>query len=57
MVLAGLSASNGEARRLIQQGAVRIHDNKITDPQARIAPVNGMIVKSGKRGFAKLCVG
>lgn len=54
MVLGGLCASNGEARRLIQQGAVRIDDAKISDPLARIVPVDNMVIKSGKRGFLRL---
>lgn len=32
MVRAGLAKSNGEARRLIQGGGVRIHDAKVQDP-------------------------
>ena len=32
MVRAGLAKSNGEARRLIQGGGVRIHDQKVADP-------------------------
>ena len=33
MVAAGLSASKGEARRLIQQGGVMLDGEKVTDPQ------------------------
>jgi tyrosyl-tRNA synthetase len=29
---AGLVASNGEARRLVQAGGARINDNKVDDP-------------------------
>jgi len=54
MVLAGLCGSNGEARRLIQQGAVRVDDGKISDAMHKFIPQNGMIVKSGKRGFVKI---
>ncbi len=32
MVTAGLAKSNGEARRSIQGGAIRVNDNQITDP-------------------------
>lgn len=31
-----LASSNGEARRLIQGGGVRLHDDKVTDPQRRV---------------------
>lgn len=54
MVAAGLCASNGEARRLVQQGAVRVDDEKVTDPQCKLAPKPGTVIKSGKRGFVKL---
>ena len=56
MVEAGLAKSNGEARRLIKQGAVKINDEKITDERAQITPENGMIIRSGKRGFAKIII-
>ena len=32
LVSAGLAASNGEARRLVQQGAVKVNDAKVDDP-------------------------
>ncbi len=57
MVQAGLAKSNGEARRLVKQGAVRIDDEKITDERAQIIPKAGMVIRSGKRGFAKVKIG
>ncbi|HEY5653182.1 MAG TPA: tyrosine--tRNA ligase [Pontiella sp.] len=57
MVQAGLCKSNGEARRLIKQGAVKIDDEKTTDERAQIMPVDGMIIRSGKRGFAQVKIG
>ncbi|MBN2162992.1 MAG: tyrosine--tRNA ligase [Pontiellaceae bacterium] len=57
MVLAKLANSNGEARRLIKQGAVKINDEKISDERAEIKPEDGMIIRSGKRGFAKVVIG
>lgn len=57
MVQAGLVKSNGEARRLIKQGAVKINDEKVTDDRAQIVPENGMIIRSGKRGFAQIEIG
>jgi len=56
MVLAGLAKSNGEARRLVKQGAVRINDKKISDERAQIVPEEGMVIRSGKRGFAKVTI-
>jgi len=48
--------TNGDARRLIVQGGVKIDDNKITDHALAIEPKNGAILKVGKRRFAKLSV-
>ena len=36
MVRAGHAKSNGEARRLVQQGGVRIHDTVVKDPTTSI---------------------
>ncbi|MEM7394412.1 MAG: S4 domain-containing protein, partial [Verrucomicrobiota bacterium] len=56
IVTAGLAPSNGEARRLVQQGGVKLNDEKMTDPRAMITPVNGHILQVGKRKFAELVV-
>lgn len=56
MVKANLAASNGEARRLIKQGAVRIDDVQIKDEKLIVSPKNGMIIRSGKRGYVKVKV-
>ena len=56
MVVAKLAKSNGEARRLVKQGAVRINDEKMSDDRAEIVPEDGMIIRSGKRGFAKVII-
>lgn len=57
MVLAGLTASNGEARRLITQGAVTVGDKKITDVNYHVEPVDGLVIKAGKRKFAQVKLG
>ncbi|HHQ49003.1 MAG TPA: tyrosine--tRNA ligase, partial [Acidobacteria bacterium] len=56
LALAGLAASNSEARRLIQQGGIRIDDVRITDPKAEIdtSPGNQYVMRAGKRRFAKV---
>lgn len=54
LVKAGLASSNSEARRLIQQGAVEIAGQKVTDPKADSDIVDGTIVRCGKRGFARI---
>ncbi len=56
MVKGGLAASNGEARRLVQQGGVSINDEKITDPKFALkksAFENEVILKKGKKVFHK----
>ncbi|MCB1101887.1 MAG: tyrosine--tRNA ligase, partial [Kiritimatiellae bacterium] len=54
MVRGGLTSSTSEARRLVQQGAVRVEAEKITDPKTMIIPREGMVIRSGKRGFLRL---
>ncbi|HMP73177.1 MAG TPA: tyrosine--tRNA ligase [Kiritimatiellia bacterium] len=54
LVDAGLASSNSEARRLVQQGAVKLGEEKVTDPKAMVKPATGTILRSGKRGWAKL---
>ena len=51
---AGLAASNSEARRLIQQGAVSLDGEKITDVDAHVRIATGQILRVGKRRFARL---
>ena len=48
--------TGGEAKRMVQQGGVSIDGRKAADPNAEIAPRDGMIVQVGKRRFAKLRV-
>lgn len=52
---AGFAASNGEARRLIQQNAVSLDDEKVTDIAHEVdlgtAP---LVLKVGKRRFARV---
>jgi len=59
MVKGNLASSNGEARRLVQQGGVSINDEKITDPAYVIsldALKEGIIVKKGKKSITKFTV-
>jgi|UPI0004B7AFE0 tyrosyl-tRNA synthetase len=54
LTLIGFAASNGEARRSIQQGAVKLNEAKISDPNAEVELTGGEIIQVGKRKFAKL---
>ncbi len=55
---AGMAKSKGEARRLIQQGAVSLDGDKITDPFAAVpARLEPYLLKVGKRRFLYVQVG
>ena len=54
MVKAGLAPSTSEARRLVQAGAVKLGDDKVSDFRLEIEPADGLVIRSGKRGFAKI---
>jgi tyrosyl-tRNA synthetase len=53
MKLSGLTKSTTEAIRLIQQGAVSVDDQKITDPQ-RVLKKGDYLIKAGKRRFLRI---
>ncbi|MDA8211636.1 MAG: tyrosine--tRNA ligase, partial [Clostridia bacterium] len=54
--LAGLVTSTSEARRLITQGAVKLNEEKVADVNAKVAVSTGMIIRAGKRKFARIVV-
>ncbi|MFH1970579.1 MAG: tyrosine--tRNA ligase [Verrucomicrobiota bacterium] len=54
LVAAGLAESNGAARRLIQQGAIKIGEAKITDITAELAIPEGCVIQAGKRAFVRI---
>ena len=60
LVKAGLVTSNGEARRAIQQGGVRIGDRKVTDVFEKLSKdvlaKGETIIARGKKNFKKLIV-
>lgn len=53
VVMAGFAKSNGEARRLIQGGGVRLHEEKIDDPMRTVTQddvADGyLLVRAGKK--------
>ena len=60
MVRCGLAKSNGEARRLVQQGGVFLEDEKVTDPAQRISQDKlraGAVIRKGKKVFHKAVLG
>ena len=57
----GLIPSNGEGRRLIQQGGVSVDDEKVTDVYAKIAKSDFekgyVVIKKGKKVYHKAILG
>ncbi|MGB9881057.1 MAG: tyrosine--tRNA ligase, partial [Anaerolineae bacterium] len=51
---AGLASSASDARRLIEQGGVRIDDEKVEDISLVVEPKEGMVIRVGKRKFVQL---
>ena len=60
LVKAGLAASNGEARRNVEQGGVSVDGDKVTDVKAQIAKdsigEDGIVLKRGKKKFMRVTV-
>jgi len=50
----GAADSNSDAKRLIEQGGVRIDGTKITDTQAEISTHSGMVIQVGKLKFWRI---
>lgn len=46
--------SKSHARRLVEQGGVKVDGAKITDPEALVSTHKGMVIQVGKRGFWKI---
>ncbi len=57
LVKTGICGSNGDARRLVQQGGVSVDDEKVTDPKVSYdesALKNGIVIKKGKKVFHRV---
>ncbi len=56
LALAGLAKGTGEARRLVEQGAVWIGDERCSSADAEIeySSLSGMVIKVGARRFVRL---
>ena len=56
LVASGLAASNGEARRSVRQGGVRLDGEPLEDPDAELAPeaLLGRVLQVGRRRFARI---
>ena len=56
MCQAGLTKSNGEGRRAIDQGGVKLNGEKVSDTNLELADAGEYIVQIGKRRFARIVV-
>jgi tyrosyl-tRNA synthetase len=56
LTLLGQASSNGEARRLIEQGGVRVNDEVVTDAQAEVdaGALRGAVIQVGRRKFVRV---
>ncbi len=56
LVLAGLATSNSDARRLVQQKAVRVgpHRTLVADPNTELELHDGLVVRVGKRRVVRI---
>ncbi len=50
----GFATSNNEARRLVQQGGVRIDGEKIEDVDSELSFDSSVVLQAGRRRFARL---
>ncbi len=53
---AGLTKSNGEARRSIDQGGVKINGEKVSDTNLELTATGEYIVQIGKRRFVRIVI-
>lgn len=54
MTKVGITASNGEARRLIMQGGLSIDEEKLTNPNLVLKAAGSVVVKKGKKVHIKV---
>ncbi len=54
LIQTNLAASKGEAKRLIEQGGVKINGEKVSDVQAEIRLKNEILLQVGKRKFLRI---
>lgn len=56
ILAANLLSSKSEAKRLVEQGGVKLDNKTINSWKTNLRPVTGVVLKVGKRKFAKLIV-
>ena len=53
LINTGLAPNRKQAQRLVEQGGVKVDDEKVSDRTHMVVPVAGMIIKAG-RNFVRL---
>lgn len=53
LINTGLAPNRKQAQRLVEQGGVKLNDERVTDREHKVVPVEGMLLKAG-RGYVKL---
>jgi tyrosyl-tRNA synthetase len=51
---AGVATSNREARRLVEQGGVRLDGKRVTDPESSVKLDDQVVLQAGRRRFVRL---
>jgi tyrosyl-tRNA synthetase len=54
LVFSGLSSSKSDARRLIEQGGMKVDGKKVSAFDEVIEIIDGLVVQAGKRRFIKI---
>lgn len=54
LTYANMAASNSEARRLVQQGGVKVNDERVDEIEAMIPAEAGTVIQAGKRKFVRI---
>lgn len=58
LAMCGLCSSRGEARKMVQAGAVLVNDDKVSDVEARIEAAQigaeGLLLRKGKKNYCRL---
>jgi tyrosyl-tRNA synthetase len=54
LVEAELVSSTSDGRRMIQQNAVSLDGDKVSDPNAKIPALGSVLIKVGKRRFCRI---
>lgn len=58
LAICGLCSSRGDARKMVQAGAVLMNDQKVTDLEAHISPddfgTEGILLRKGKKNYCRV---